>query len=71
MGLDLVGYGLGHEGLAATRRAVEQHPLGGRHTVPLVLCGELERVPEAARWGGLGLRGGEGVRDGERVSEGR
>mmetsp|Transcript_22949 Transcript_22949/g.54586 ORF Transcript_22949/g.54586 Transcript_22949/m.54586 type:complete len:636 (-) Transcript_22949:718-2625(-) len=44
VGLDLVGDGLRHEGLAAARRSVEQHPLGGRHTIPLVLCGELERV---------------------------
>ena len=44
VGLALVGNGLGHEGLTATGRAVEQHALGGAHAELLELLGMLDGV---------------------------
>ena len=44
VGLALVGDGLGHEGLTATGRAVEQHTLGGAHAELLELFGVLDGI---------------------------
>ena len=44
VGLALVGYGLGHEGLAASRGSVEEHSLAGAHAELLELLRMLDGV---------------------------